>query len=188
MQHLSSTTGRVLALALTLLSALVVASPSHAQATATTRGEATAATEIKDVGNPVINLPGANPYQRSDFHTNQAASAGTVFVNPPAPGTCVLPGDGASLQFAQVGAVVSKGGKVYVRCDIKDDALNMKVTGQPPEVIKARYCMDEAFAEAYARAGLPCEDKRPPAPQQQAAKAGEPTDPYTRMRLNLPPL
>lgn len=95
------------------------------------------------------------------FHTNQAATPGTVFVNPPASETCARAGNGFALQGVGAGLSASIGGVESVKCDMRADTINLKVTGAPQDVIKARQCMDPQMAEAYARAGQPCEDRRP---------------------------
>lgn len=104
----------------------------------------------------------------SSFRTNQAASAGTVFVNPPAADTCARAGNGFSVQGVGAGASLSLGGVESAKCDMRADSINLKVIGAPAEVIKARHCMDAQMAEAYARAGQPCVDKRPAAQMASA--------------------
>lgn len=94
------------------------------------------------------------------FQTNQAATPGTVFVNPPAAETCARAGNGFAVQGVGAGLSASIGGVESVKCDMRADTINLKVTGAPQEVIKARQCMDAQMAEAYARAGQPCEDRR----------------------------
>lgn len=187
----------ILVAALAALPALAQDKPSFGTGTngSSSGSLSTAQTAIENVGSPIINLPGANPEQRTEFKGNTAAQAATVFVNPPAADTCAMPGSGGSVQVVGAGAGLSIAGDASVRCEMRADVLNLKVTTGDMDVIKARQCMDAQMAEAYARAGKPCVDKRPqktaeadPIAQVIAAKTGEPTDPYVRQRMGLPAL
>jgi hypothetical protein len=179
-KHLHSTSFGAFTLVALGLTLMVMTGGAHAQSTATTRGEATAATEIKDVGNPIINLPGAPERTRADFHTNQAATAATVFVNPPSADVCAKAGTGVSVQVAGFGGALSNGGDASESCETRADTVNLKFTGAPAAVLKARHCQSPAMAQAYEDAGEPCPQRlRPLQPAQQSVS----DDPYIARRL-----
>lgn len=155
----------------TLILATLLAAPAFAETAATSGAQSTAQASPNNIGNPIVNVNGApgTPVTaaRVDHNTNQAASPAAQFINAPSADVCARPGDAVAVGTAGLQVAATKGGTVYDRCDMRADAISLKVTGQPPEVIKARYCMDEKMAEAYARAGMACTDARP----QQRAEA-----------------
>lgn len=147
-----------------------------------------ARSETQVAGNGIVTINNSgqptNTANRADLHTNQAASAPSVFVNAPSADTCEKAGFGLA-----VGTVGGNGGLNIPRgmsdpCNVRADTVNLKFTGAPDAVIKARHCMSAEMAEAYARAGMPCVDQRP----QQAAIAARPqaeasADPYIAARM-----
>lgn len=156
-----------------ILAALAASLPAFAQSDAGASSLSRAETAVQGNGIVTINNPSATS---TDWRTNQASAAPAVFVNAPSADTCERAGFG----FA-AGAVGGNAGVNIPRgqsdkCDVRADTVNLKFTGAPQEVIKARHCMDAQLAEAYARAGQPCRDQRP---QQQAAYS----DPYIAARL-----
>lgn len=168
---------------LVIVAALMLAGHAFAQTSAGSSSGSTAMVAPGQINSPIVEVNSAAPDRmRNDIHTNQAATAATVFVNPPAADTCAMAGSGVSLQLPGGGAAISAGGEASVRCEMRADVINLKVTGAPGEVVKARQCMDDKMAEAYARAGMPCTDARP----QRTAATNEPTDPYVRQRMGLP--
>lgn len=168
---------------LAIVAALMLAGHAFAQTSAGSSSGSTAMVAPGQINSPIVEVNSAAPDRmRNDIHTNQAATAATVFVNPPAADTCAMAGSGVSLQLPGGGAAVSAGGSASVRCEMRADTISLKVTGQSPAVIKARYCRDEEMREAFAAAGEPCTDARP----QRTAAANEPTDPYVRQRMGLP--
>lgn len=167
-----------------LLVAALALAGSAAFAQSTSSGMSTAIVQPGQINSPIVEVNSAAPDRmRNDIHTNQAATAATVFVNPPAADTCAMAGSGVSLQLPGGGAAISAGGEASVRCEMRADVINLKITGAPDAVWKARQCMDDKMAEAYARAGIPCTDARP---QRTAAANDEPRDPYVRQRMGLP--
>lgn len=164
-----------------------------AETAANSGSQSTAQASPQNIGNPIVNVNGTPTAPitaarvDNNVHTNQAATPGTVFVNPPAADTCAKPGSGLAVQAPGGGAAVTIGGGESAKCDMRADTINLKVTGAPQSVIKSRQCMDPQMAEAYARAGEPCVDQRPqqraeaaPAAQVTAANT---TDPYIAARL-----
>lgn len=149
---------------LLIAAALCAAFPVLAQTNAGSSSGSVASTANTNA--PVFNYtsPAASPFTAArvdqDVHSNQAATAATVFVNPPSADTCAKPGTGISAQGVGAGVGLSIGGGESAKCDMRADTINMKVIGVPMEVIKARHCMDAQMAEAYARAGMPCRDMR----------------------------
>lgn len=145
--------------------------PTLAETAATSGAQSTAQASPQNIGNPVINVNGAATpaatTAKVDHTTNQAATGPSVFVNPPSADTCERAGVGLSGGWVTGNAGVNIPRGQSDKCDIRADTINLKVTGAPAEVIKARHCMDAAMAEAYARAGQPCRDERP----QQRAEA-----------------
>lgn len=148
---------------LIIAAAVCLAFPAFAESTAGSTSGSIASTA--NTNNPTFNYiaPAANPntYARVEGTTNQAATAATVFVNPPSSDVCAKAGTAISAQAVGAGAAVSFGGGESAKCDMRADTINLKVIGAPMEVIKARHCMDAQMAEAYARAGAPCVDMRP---------------------------
>jgi hypothetical protein len=117
----------------------------------------------QNIGNPVIQIESAPGHTRADFHTNQAATAATVFVNPPAADTCAMAGTGVSAQVAGFGGAISNGGDASKTCETRADTINMKVIGVTMSVIKARHCQNPVMALAYEDAGEPCVERLRPA-------------------------
>lgn len=147
---------------LVIVAALMLAGHAFAQTSAGSSSGSTAIVQPGQINSPIVEVNSAAPDRmRNDIHTNQAATAATVFVNPPAADTCAMPGNGFGVQAPGGGVVVSAGGKVAIKCDMRADAISLKVTGQSPAVVKARYCMDEDMRESFAAAGEPCIDARP---------------------------
>lgn len=143
-----------------ILVALCAALPALAQSNASTSAASRAETAVQGNGVVSIQNQAAPAVTSANFHTNQAATGPSVFVNPPGADTCERAGVGLS-----VGAVGGNAGVNIPRgqsekCDVRADTINLKVVGAPMEVIKARHCMDAQMAEAYARAGQPCTDAR----------------------------
>lgn len=176
-----------------VIASLFVVTSALAETIAGSQSGSTAATEIRDVGNPVINLPASPGYVKNKIDSNQASSAATVFVNPPAADTCAKAGTGASLQVAGVGAAISNGGDPSETCETRADSINLKVIGAAPAVIKARHCQSPAMAQAYEDAGDPCPARLRPAQARQEQDRAEAvlngqavtttTDPYIAARL-----
>lgn len=168
------------------LVALTLAAGAMAQTQSTSASGSTAAVDGGTINSPLVQVNSAAAERmRSDIHTNQAATPATVFVNPPAADTCAMPGSGLALQLPGGGFGGTLAGEASVRCEMRADVLNLRVTGADPIVIKARQCMDDKMAEAFARAGMPCKDLRPEQPVANAPRQGEPTDPYIRRRMGL---
>jgi hypothetical protein len=149
-----------------LAAAMLAASAAFADTTAGSSSGSVASVAPTNIGNPTINMPGTNPntYTRFDGSTNQAATGPSVFVNPPSADTCERAGFGASVGTVGANAGVNIPRGMSVECNMRADAVNLKFTQAPQAVIKARHCMDPNMAEAYARAGDPCTDARPPRP------------------------
>lgn len=175
--------------ALAIVLASMAASPAFAQNNASAATDSLAVASPSNIGNPVINMAAANPFSFTSalqrIETNQASPGPSVFVNPPAADTCDRAGVGISGGWVTGNAGVNIPRGQSDKCDMRADSINLKVIGAPPEVIKARHCMDANMAEAYARAGVPCRDMRPEA-QQQVAQAPSSTvlssDPLIRAR------
>lgn len=160
-------------LAAIALASLLAASGALAQSTSGSTSASTATVAPGTINSPLVNIGGTTqqPYTAADVRhtTNQAATTGTVFVNPPASGTCATAGSGLALQAVGGGAAVSIGGGASETCEAREDVVNLKWSGAPAEVVKARQCMVPAMAEAWARAGIPCVDLRT---QAQPTAAG----------------
>lgn len=171
---------------LIILAALAAASSAFAQSESVSGSSSAVQTAVQGNGIVTIENQAQPANSRTDWHGNTAASAGTVFVNPPAADTCARPGFGLSAQAVGGGVALSAPGVESEKCDMRADVLNLKVTGAPQEVVKARQCMDSKMAEAYARAGMPCRDMRPPTNAPLARRDGEgfaSTDPYIAARM-----
>lgn len=147
-----------------LILAATLAAPAFAESAASSGAQSTANASPNNIGNPTVNVLGSTQAPvtaaRVDSHTNQAATAPTVFVNPPAADTCERAGVGVSGGWVTGNAGLNIPRGQSDKCDMRADTINLKVTGAPQDVIKARHCMDAAMAEAYARAGQPCRDER----------------------------
>lgn len=143
-----------------------------AQTQAGSTSGSTASVAPVNVGNPVINLPGAPAETRTRIESNQAAGAATVFVNPPAADTCAKAGFGLSLQAVGAGAALSAPTGENLGCETRADAINLKVTGVAQSVIKARQCQNPAMAQAYEDAGDPCVQRLRPGQQPPVAQRG----------------
>lgn len=148
-----------------ILAAIFAAFPALAQSEAGSASQSRAETAVAGNGVVTVNQAAQPAYTAADVRhtTNQAATGPSVFVNAPSADTCERAGFGLS-----VGAVGGNAGANIPRgqsdkCDVRADTVNLRFVGAPAEVIKARHCMDTQLAEAYARAGMPCEDKRPAA-------------------------
>lgn len=146
---------------LIIAAAVCLAFPAFAESTAGSTSGSIASTA--NTNNPTFNYiaPAASPNTHATIDTNQAASAPSVFVNPPAADTCDRAGVGISGGWVSGNAGVNIPRGESAKCDMRADTINLKVVGAPPAVIKARHCMDAQMAEAYARAGDPCVDLRP---------------------------
>lgn len=159
--------------------AALLAAPAFAEVSAGSSSGSTAMVNPGTINSPLVNIGAAPGVTAGSLDnrvtTNQAASAGTVFVSPPVAGTCTGAGSGAAVQIPGGGVVLSKGGEPVAKCDTREDVVNLKWSGAPAEVVKARQCMDKDMAEAYARAGQPCVDQRPDA--RAAAILNEQPDP-----------
>lgn len=175
-----------------VIASLFVVTSALAEASAGSSSGSTAVVAPVNVGNPVINLPASPSYVKNEIDSNQASSAATVFVNPPAADTCAKAGSGASLQLAGVGGSYTKGGDPSETCETRADSINLKVVGAAPAVIKARHCQSPAMAQAYEDAGDPCPAHLRPArarkeqARAEAALNGQTvasTDPYIAARL-----
>lgn len=133
------------------------------------------------VGGDVTNIP------------RTAASAAPVYVNSPSADVCQRSGFGASLQGPGGGGAISFGGSESETCETRADAVNLKFTGAPEAVIRARQCQNPKIAKAFEDAGVPCKSGSKvasagaPLPATAGvAKTSEPTDPFIRARLGLP--
>lgn len=176
-----------------VIASLLAVTSALAESTAGSSSGSTAVVAPVNVGNPVINLPASPGHVKNEIDSNQASSAATVFVNPPAADTCAKAGSGASLQLAGIGGAVSSGGDPSETCETRADSINLKVIGAAPAVIKARHCQSPAMAQAYEDAGDPCPARlRPAQARQEQARAeavlngqavATTTDPYIAARL-----
>lgn len=97
------------------------------------------------VGGDVTNIP-----------KQAAASAASVYVNPPSSDVCQRAGFGLSLQGYGGGGAISAGGSESDSCETRADAINLKYTGAPEVVIRARQCQNAKIAKAFEDAGMPC--------------------------------
>lgn len=185
MQHLHSKSFAAFTAVALGLTLLVMANPaSAAESTAGSASDSRAVVAPQNIGNPVINLESGPSSIRSKIDSNQAATAATVFVNPPSADTCAKAGTGVSMQVAGFGGAISNGGDPSETCETRADTINMKVTGASAAVIKARHCQSPAMAQAYEDAGEPCPQRlRPLQPAQQSVNAGNTSDPYIARRL-----
>lgn len=166
------------------LTLLALAGAAQAESNATSGSTASAVVAPQNIGNPVINIDSAPGRTRADFHTNQAATAATVFVNPPSADVCAKAGTGVSMQVAGFGGAISNGGDASETCETRADTVNFKFTGASAAVIKARHCQSPAMAQAYEDAGEPCVQRlRPLQPAPVAVNAGNTSDPYIARRL-----
>ena len=121
--------------------------------------EAAAVSSPQNIGNPNITLNTTSPALTRgavDYNTNQASTGPTVFVNPPSADTCSRPGLGVSGGWVSGNAGINVPMGASDTCETRADAINLKVTGAPQEVIKARQCQNPAIAKAYEDAGFPC--------------------------------
>ena len=157
-----------------LIAALLLASaaPAFADTGAQSGSLSTAVVSPGQINSPIVQIQngGVPAITRgaTDFHTNAANTAPTVFVNPPSADTCQKPGVGVSGGWVTGNAGVNIPLGASDTCEVRADAINLKVTGAPAAVIKARQCQNPAIAQAYADAGDPCPSRQ----QVGAAPAG----------------
>lgn len=166
--------------------AALVAAPALAQplrldgthANSSSGSEAAAISSPQNIGNPIVNLNTTAPALTRgavDYTTNAAATGPTVFVNPPSADTCAKAGLGISGGWVSGNAGVNVPMGASDTCETRADAINLKVTGAPPEVIKARQCQNPAIAQAYQDAGFPCPKVRPTAAADDLEAEGQRT-------------
>lgn len=162
-----------------------------------TGGQATGGTGGNSGGN-VITVEGdkSDFYAASNIPKPAAASAAPVYVNPPSGDVCQRAGFGMSLQGYGGGGAISAGGSESDTCETRADAVNLKFTGAPEAVIRARQCQNPKIAQAFKDAGIDCPKSgskvsSAPAsvpPAAAVAPSQEPADPFIRRRLGLPPV
>lgn len=123
-----------------------------------------------------------------------SASAAPVYVNSPSADVCQRSGFGASLQGPAGGGAISFGGSESDTCETRADAVNLKFTGAPEAVIRARQCQNPKIAKAFEDTGVPCKSGSKARTSTGSANASfvlhpsGPTDPFIRARLGLAPL
>ena len=180
MKHLHSTSFGAFTLTALGLTLLVMTSGARAESAATSGSTAGAVVAPQNIGNPTIAIDQSGPSDtRARFHTNQAATAATVFVNAPSADVCAKAGTGVSMQVAGFGGAISNGGDASETCETRADTVNFKFTGASAAVIKARHCQSPAMAQAYEDAGEPCVQRLRPA----AVTASTTEDPFIARRL-----
>lgn len=184
MKHLHSTSFGAFTLTALGLTLLVMTSGARAESAATSGSTAGAVVAPQNIGNPTISIESGPSDTRARFHTNQAATAATVFVNAPSADVCAKAGTGMSMQVAGFGGAISNGGDASETCETRADTVNFKFTGASAAVIKARHCQSPAMAQAYEDAGEPCVQRlRPRQPAPVAVNASNTDDPYIARRL-----
>lgn len=179
MKHLHSTSFGAFTLTALGLTLLVMTSGVRAESNATSGSTAGAVVAPQNIGNPNITIESGPDSTRARFHTNQAATAATVFVNAPSADVCAKAGTGVSMQVAGFGGAISNGGDASETCETRADTVNFKFTGASAAVIKARHCQSPAMAQAYEDAGEPCVQRLRPA----AVTASTTDDPFIARRL-----
>jgi hypothetical protein len=171
---------------------------SNGQSAALT-GTNTAVVSPGNIGNPNITFQGAQaPSAVTAAHTTidgqPVASAAPVYVNSPGPAVCANAGIGGSLQGGGLGGALSIGGSSNDECDAREGAKTASFVGLPG-VAKEMLCAVKQYREAFKRAGMMCSaDNVKVATTTKGAQdsgmatpSGEPSDPFIRQRLGLPP-
>lgn len=170
--------------------ALVFSVAGHAQtasqtaSTASTSGASNMG--VTTIVTPTFNTAAANPLTGAvvdnNYHTNQAASLGTVINTPPVQNTCDSGGYGIGGNVVTGSALLSLPGKTEEGCDtIRDMNAVVYVEEKLPvnsvaqQVARARICKKATISAAYADAGAADLCQTAQAKAQAAAPAQRPT-------------